>query len=572
MRILGISPADVWLSSAALLEDGKVTAACAEERLDRQKMSKAFPVKAINFCLRQAKISIKDVDYVVMSWNPAVHIRSASMRYLSAIRWRGEYLYSVPSYLLSQFQSPGVKRIEECIYLDDGKRIPIIFVNHHDAHAANAFLLSPFKEASIMTIDGRGESDSCVFFKGEGNSIKRIKSINMPYSLGLFYSSFTEYLGFAPHSDEWKVMALASYGRRNNKYYKIIKKLINLKKDGTFGMDLSYFEYYFFDKQPTMYSEKLTALFGAPRAKDSAINQRHIQIACALQQVYEEVAAHLLNHLYRAARSKNLAFAGGCAMNSVFNGKIRKATPFKEVFISSCPDDSGTAIGAALYAYNCIFKQAKRAKQSHNYWGPEFSDSQIRDTLDRHKVRYTHCPQIHKEAARLLSEGKLVGWFQGRMEFGQRALGNRSILADPRDVRMKDLVNKAVKFRESFRPFAPSVLEGHADEYFDIPKDEDVPFMEKVYPVRPKKRKLVPAVVHVDGSGRLQIVEERVNPLFYNLIAEFKKITGIPLILNTSFNLNGEPIVCSPQDAVRTFFSCGLDYLAIGNYLLAKEG
>jgi carbamoyltransferase len=447
----------------------------------------------------------------------------------------------------------------------------ILFVNHHDAHSANGFLLSGFDEAAILSMDGRGENQTCMLAKGFGNKISRIKSVFMPHSLGLFYGAFTEYLGFRPDSDEWKVMALASYGKSNNPYYKKLRDIIQLRQNGGFEIDLSYFDYYLFDRQPAMYSKKLTGLLGKPRSKDDKISDAHIQIAAATQQIFEETAAHMLRHLYKAAKRKNLVLSGGCAMNSVFNGKAALLTDFRDVFVSSCPDDSGNAIGAALYAYNCIFGRRNRYAMKDNYWGPEFSDKEIKETLDKYKAKYVFRKDIAKVTARLISEGKLAGWFQGRMEFGQRALGNRSILADPRDIKSKELVNRAVKYRESFRPFAPSVLGEYTGDYFDIPKGAEVPFMEKVSMVRQGKRQKIPAVVHVDGTGRAQTVSRHTNPLFYDLIDEFRKITGVPVVLNTSFNLNGEPIVCSPTDAIRTFVSCGLDCLAMGNYLILKE-
>ncbi|NQT06207.1 MAG: hypothetical protein HQ575_01555 [Candidatus Omnitrophica bacterium] len=568
VRILGISP-DIWISSAALIEDGKIIAAAPEERFDRQKMSNAFPNKAIAYCLDRAGITINDIDYIVMSWNPALHIKSASMRYSKPIRWRGEYLYSTPSCLLNQFYSSDPKHIEQKISLN-GKDLSLFFINHHDAHTANAFLLSPFEKAAILTMDGRGENETCLFAKGKGNSIKKIQSVMMPHSLGLFYGAITEYLGFRPDSDEWKVMALASYGKRDNKYYRKLKSIITLKKDGTFELDLSYFTFYLFDRQHTMYTEKLIELLGPAREKDSKISDRHTQIAVAAQQIFEEIAVHMLNHLHAATGCSKLVLSGGCAMNSVFNGKLLDLTPFKELFISSCPDDSGTSIGGALYLYNCILGHKKRHFQQHNYWGPEFSNKEIKEVLDKHKLKYTFHKDIEKITARLISEGMLIGWFQGSMEFGQRALGNRSILADPRQVKTKDIVNKAVKYRETFRPFAPSVLEKYTKDYFETSGGNSVPFMEKVCKVKKDKKGLIPAVVHIDGTGRLQTVSEEMNPSFYGLISEFNRVMGIPVVLNTSFNINGEPIVCSPQDAVRTFFSCGLDCLVMGNYLIFK--
>jgi|TARA_B100000315_G_scaffold184421_1_gene173486 carbamoyltransferase len=569
MRVVGVSP-DVWISSAALIEDGNIVAAAAEERFDRIKMSKAFPVKAMEFCLEKAGLNTGDIDNIAVPWNPGTHIQTASIRYSQLMRWRGEYLYSVPSYLLNKFSLPNVNMVEEKLYFED-KSVSIFFVDHHLAHAANGFYLSPYEEAAILTIDGKGESETCLFAKGEGTSIKKIKSVEMPHSIGLLYSTFTEFLGFKPDSDEWKVMALAAYENPENEYYEKIKKIVCLKEDGTFDLDLAYFTYYLFDRQPKMYSNKFVQVFGPPRIKRDKMERDVLKIAAALQKIYEELVIHMLHNLYKVTKCTRLVLSGGCAMNSVFNGKITSTTPFKEVFISSCPDDSGTSIGAALYVYNSILGGSHRIVQCHNYWGPEFSNEQIEDTLRKFKVKYAFFEDIENNVAQLISQGKLLGWFQGKMEFGQRSLGNRSIIADPRNVESKQLVNQAVKYRESFRPFAPSILEEYVDDYFLVPDKTKVPFMEKVYEIKNNKRPIIPAVVHEDGSGRLQTVSKETNPLFYSMINKFREITGVPLVLNTSFNLNGEPLVCSPTDTIRTFFSCGLDFLAIGNYLVQKE-
>ena len=393
--------------------------------------------------------------------------------------------------------------------------------------------------------------------------------VKLPHSLGLFYGAFTEFLGFTPHSDEWKVMALAGRDFKQNKYYQKVKNLVKLCPNGTFELDLSYFHYYLNDRN-AWYSPKFVESFGQPRSPDTELTNRHYEIANALQRVSEETVIHMLNWLHKKTGMENLALSGGFFMNSVFNGKITQKTKFKNVFISSCPDDSGTSWGAALYVYNHIYNRPERKEEKHNYYGPQFSDAEIKDALDKYKVPYKRAEDIEKQTASLIADGKIVGWFQGQMEFGQRALGNRSILADPRDPLMKDKVNKAVKYREAFRPFAPSILEEHVADYFECNKSDRVPFMEKVFMVRPEKRKLIPAVTHIDGSGRLQTVGKETNPRFYKLIGEFDKITKIPLVLNTSFNLKGEAIVCTPTDAIRTFFSCGLDALVLGNYVVMK--
>lgn len=568
-KILGIAP-DVWISSAALIEDGEIIAAVAEERFNRQKMSTVFPDQAIEYCLEQAGCSLDGIDRVAVAWNPGPHITAASSRFTHNQRWRGEYLVSTPAALLKGAGSPVVEGMEEIIHLADGDT-RIVFVNHHMAHAANAFLLSPFESAAIFTADGRGEEETTTFCVGRGNQIEKLHSVDLPHSLGLFYGVITEFLGFRPHVDEWKVMALAAYGRQGkNEFYPKIRGLIDFLPSGGYELDLSYFSYYLFDNKPKMFTNKLVTLLGPARKRDAEFEDRHYQISQALQQVFEEATTHMLCHLHSETGESHLALSGGCIMNSVYNGKVIDATPFEDVFISSCPDDSGVSIGAALYLYNCTMGMPERYVQEHNNWGPEFGADEIEETLQRYKLNYEHHEDIAGVAAEMISKGALVGWFQGRMEFGQRALGHRSILADPRDIRSKELVNAAVKYRESFRPFAPSILEDHAPEWFDMPSGVTVPFMEKVYPVRPEKQPLIPAVVHVDGTGRLQTVSKKTDPLYYGLIDSFRKITGVPVVLNTSFNLNGEPIVTNPTDAVRTFYSCGLDTLILGHYLVRK--
>lgn len=569
MKILGVG-ADVLISSAAVIEDGRVVVAVAEERLNRQKMSRVFPDQAIAYCLRRANCKLDAIDHVAVAWNPGVHIRSASSRYTHTQRWRGEYLASIPGALLNHLgDSVEVDQVDELIRMAGGNT-RITFVNHHMAHGACAFYLSSFSKAAILTVDGRGERETTTWCVGQENQIEKLQAVYLPHSLGLMYGTFTQYLGFRPDSDEWKLMALASYGEEGNPYYPRTRALVNLLDDGRFEMDLSYFSYYLFDKQPTMYTSKLQELLGPPRSSDDSIEQRHCDIAWALQRVFEETCTHMLVRLHAMTGESRLAVAGGAVMNSVYNGKISETTHFKEVFVPPCPDDTGVSVGAALYAYHCLLGGQKREAVEHNYWGPSYSTEEIEETLSKYKIRAERHNDIAHVTARLLTEGKLIGWFQGAMEFGQRALGNRSILADPRDARAKDQVNTAVKYRESFRPFAPAVLEECAHEYFELPKGVTVPFMEKVYPVRPGKRELIPAVVHVDRTGRLQTVSRRDNPRFYDLIRYFGELTGVPVVLNTSFNLNREPIVCSPTDAIRTFYSCGLDALVLDQYLVRK--
>lgn len=567
MRIIGVGP-EVWISSATLLKDGVIVAGAAEERFDRQKGSRKFPYGAIRYCLKAAKCAFEDVDYIAVGWNPGIHLRNYNYRFSDASRWRAEYLSSIPNHVLQLRLDKDVEYIEQK-FIHAKNETKIIYVTHHLAHAANGFYLSPFKDAAILTVDGRGEDETAFFGTGKNNKITELRTIAFPHSLGLVYSTFTAFLGFQAHVDEWKVMALASYGDRDNIEYKKMKKLLQFKEKGGFEFDLSYFNYYLFDKT-AMYSPKIVELFGAPRRSDDKIVRRHEQIAAALQQITEEVLVHMLTALAKETKQKNLVVSGGVFMNSVFNGKIRELTPFKNVFISSCPDDSGISIGAAAYVHHDILGLPRMKPQEHNYDGPEFSDAEIKEAIDKYKLKAKRVTDIEKYTASLLEEGKIIGWFQGRMEFGQRALGNRSILADPRRADMKDLVNRIIKYREGFRPFAPSVLEENVSEYFECGKGDRVPFMERVYLIRPEKRSIIPAVTHVDGSGRLQTVSKKYNPRYHNLISEFEKLTGVPIVLNTSFNLKGEAIVCTPTDAIHTFMSSGLDALIMGNYVLEK--
>lgn len=569
MRVLGIAP-DVWISSAALVVDGVVVAAAAEERFTRQKMTGAFPSSAIRYCLAQAGVDMGGLDAVAVAWNPGVHLRAASGRYTGAMRWRGEYLSAVPGALQGILGHPEIVGMEEHLSFAGGDTSRIVFVNHHLAHAACAFHLSPFERAAVLTVDGRGEKETCCWFRAEKDGLEKLDSVELPHSLGILYSAVTEYLGFKPHSDEWKVMALAAYGSESNPALPAVGSLVRLGERGRFELDLSCFEYYLFDQQPRLYSARLVERLGPERRPGQPVEQRHKDIAKALQQVFEDTCVHMLRHLRERTGESCLALAGGAAMNSVFNGKVLERTGFSRVFIPPCPDDTGVSVGAAQHVYRTLAGALPVRVHLHNFWGPEYSDNEIAEELERCKLIAKPMEDVAGETAVLLAEGRLVGWFQGRMEFGQRALGNRSILADPRDARIKDVVNAAVKFREGFRPFAPAILAERAAEYFEMPEGDSVDFMEKVYPVRASKRAEIPAVVHHDGTGRLQTVRREGNPLLHALLERFGKLTGTPVLLNTSFNLNGEPIVMTPRDAIRTFFSCGLDALVMGRWLVVK--
>ena len=569
MKILGINH-DMYITSAALIIDGKIIAACPEERLNRDKLTRVFPTNAVNYCLKKANLRLDQIDFIANSYNPSVHLKKFNPNYSNSRRFRGDYFYSIPDFLLNRDRQ--IKEDSDYSFQKvklGTKELNIYYITHHLCHAANGFYLSPFNKSAILTADSAGEDDSANFLIGEKNKIKLFKRIKIPHSTGSFYSTFTEFFGYRPESDEWKVMALSAYGKKNNKFYKIIREMVSLKSNGSFELDQSYFKQHN-HRMPNFYTDEFVKIIGKPREKNKNFTKRNFDIAAAMQQVFEEICSHMLKFLYSKTQVKNLVLSGGSFMNSVFNGKVHKITPFNNVWISSCPDDSGLSIGAALYLYNNILQKKTRYELKHNFLGPNYSSDKIKEELIKYKVKFKYEKNITQIISQELARGKLVGWFQGRMEFGQRALGNRSILADPRDKNSKVKVNQAVKYRESFRPFAPAVIDKYAYQYFDLAKDEKIPFMEKVVMVRKEKRNIIPAVVHKDFTARVQTVENQTNKIFYNLINDFYKKTGVPILLNTSFNLNGEPIVCSPTDAIRTFYSCGLDILVMGNFIVYK--
>ena len=566
MRILGICH-DVLICSAGLIEDGRVVAAIPEERLDRRKQSRVFPVRAIQACLDQAGVKMDDVDEIAVAWNPGIDAETAPSGWVNARRWRAEHFSQIPIRFL---QSQGERAADTISIHTLWPDAPTItYVDHYLSHFGNAFYLSPYDSCAVSILDGRAERKTGMLARARGTELEILQETNFPHSLGLLYGAVTQFLGFRPDSDEWKVMALASYAEAENEYLAPMRRLVEVHDDGGFSVELSHVAYYnSWSRQ--MYSDRFVETFGPPRARTEPITPRHERIAAALQKVFEERMAKILNRLHQRAGEDRLVVSGGCFMNSVFNGKITELTRFKEVFITSCPDDSGTSIGAALYLHALRTGQHQAEAMTHNYWGPEYSDEECQAVVDRFKLSGTAVDDPGKLAAEDLAAGNLVGWFQGPAEFGQRALGGRSILADPRRDDAKDLVNAAVKFRESFRPFAPAILADNVAEWFECDPAARVPFMERVFQFRLEKRAAVPAVVHVDGSGRLQTVDETSNQRYQRLISSFYELTGVPIVLNTSFNLNGEPIVCTPEDAVRTFYSCGLDVLYLGNLRITK--
>lgn len=564
MRILGLCH-DVRICAAALVEEGEVVAAAAEERFDRRKQSRVFPTRAIEWCLEKAGLRLEDLDEVAIAWNPSIDLETLPDGWLSR-RHRGEHFHQVPAQLMRLAGGGAAREVTIGEAFAGGP--PVTFINHYDAHIGNSYFTSGWDEAAICVLDGRAERQTSLLAAARGTRIERLSEVSYPHSLGLFYGTVAQHLGFQPDRDEWKVMALGS-DSDPAPFLEAMRPLVSVRDDGTFALALEYFEYYNqFDRR--MFSDRWVAAFGPPRRPDEALTDRHRGLAAACQAVFEEKAGELLNILHRRTGMKRLAVSGGCFMNSVFNGRIEALTPFEELFVSGSPDDSGTAVGAAFFLEARRTGRTRSARLDSNYWGPSFTDEQCAEAVRRFRL-----PNARKaadpaaQAAADLAGGRILGWFQGAMEFGQRALGHRSILLDPRRADGKDAVNAAVKFRESFRPFAPAVLAEKVAEWFDCPAGTTAPFMERVYRFRPDQAPRVPAVVHSDGSGRVQTVG-REQGRFRRLIEEFERLTAIPIVLNTSFNLNGEPIVCTPDDALRTFYTCGLDVLYLGDMRISK--
>jgi len=571
MYVLGIS-CFYHDSAVALLKDGRIVAAAEEERFTRKKHDKSFPLNAVNYCLKSQGITIKDIAYIGFYEKPLLKFERIISQHISAFPFSAKtFLSSIPSWLNEKLRIPKIIR-KKLKYKGD-----ILFIDHHLSHAASAFLVSPFEKAAILTVDGVGEWTTTAYGMGEINKINLLKEIKFPHSLGLLYSALTAYLGFSVNNSEYKVMGLSPFGDMNkdtNIYYPKIKKLIDIKDDGSYRMDLSYFLYHYKDKMP---SKKMCNLLGGPISpRDAEMTQRHKDIAAALQLVFEEVMFKMLNHLYEVTKCENVVLAGGCALNSVCNGKILKNTPFKNIWIQPNATDGGTSIGAAAYVYHSVLGNKRETHMTHGFLGPEFSNEEIKLFLDENKINYTEFKNdkdLVIKTAKLINENNVIGWFQGRMEWGPRALGSRSILANPCNPQAKELLNLKVKHREKFRPFAPVVCADDTLTYFDCdsPVPEPTDFMLMVYPVHKKWHKIIPSVTHVDGSGRLQSIRREQNPKYYDLIKEFGELSGVPILINTSFNIRGEPIVCTPYDAYKCMMGTGIDCLVMGNMLIKRE-
>jgi carbamoyltransferase len=558
-------------ASAALLKDGVIVAAAEEERFTRKKHDTSFPIHAIEYCLKSQNITINDLDYIGFYEKPLLKFERLLSQHLEKFPFSFKtFLSSMPSWINEKL------RFMRTIHKKLKYKGDVLFIEHHLAHSASSFLVSPFKKAAILTVDGVGEWTTTAHGVGDGNDIHLIKEIKFPHSLGLLYSTITAYLGFSVNNSEYKVMGLSPYGNMNretNPYYKKLREVIDIKEDGSYKMDMSYFIYHYKGRMP---SKKLCKLLGGPvKKQEHELTQRHKDIAAALQMIYEEVLFKILNHVHKETKCENIVIAGGCGLNSVANGKILRNTPFKNIWIQPNASDGGTSIGVASYIYHNILGYERNYELTSAYLGPEFSTKEIKDFLDKNEIKYSKFKdknELIKTTAKLINEDNVIGWFQGRMEWGPRALGSRSILSNPINPNMQEILNLKVKHREKFRPFAPVVCEDDAGEYFECDKPVPLPtdFMLMVYPIKEKHHKLIPSVTHVDGSGRLQTIRREQNQLYYDIIKEFGKLSGVPILINTSFNIRGEPIVCTPYHAYKCMMGTGIDYLVMDRFLIKR--
>ncbi|MCZ6527636.1 MAG: carbamoyltransferase [Candidatus Dadabacteria bacterium] len=593
MYILGIS-CYFHDAAATLIKDGVVISAAEEERFSRIKHDYEFPENAINFCLNLEGIETEDLEYVVFFEKPFVKFerlllctmqtfpRSMKLFREAMITWLGDKLW--------------IKHLlQNKLGVDSSK---ILFSEHHLSHAASSFYCSPFSEAAILTVDGVGEWTTATLGIGRGTDIKLLKEIRFPNSLGLLYSAFTAFLGFEVNEGEYKVMGMAPFG--DPKYVDQVYEVVNVDDEGGFELDMDYFSFHYSTEKT--FTKKFEKLFGDPRDPKAEFftdasgypsyfeekpdnydeiakqNQYYADIAASIQVVTEQIMVKMANYAYKETGLKHLCMAGGVALNSVANRKILSETPFEEIYIQPAAGDGGASTGAALYCYHGILGKPRNFVMEHAYWGQEHSPADTREFLKENNISYELVEDDQKLIERVvdsIQNGKVIGWHQGRFEWGPRALGNRSILADPRSTEMKDIVNVKIKFREPFRPFAPSILEEKAGEYFDIDEPErhyPARFMLYVTDVREDKRDILPAITHVDGTGRLQTVRKDLNPKYHKLIETFGDATGVPVLLNTSFNLKGEPVVNTPAEAFSSFSASGMDLLVLGNYLVTKNG
>lgn len=587
MNILGIS-AFYHDSAACLVQDGRIVSAAQEERFTRKKHDYAFPKNAINFCLQDSGLAVKNLDFVAFYDKPFIKFERLLMTYLTfAPVGISSFIKAMPLWIKQKiWMKEFIKK--ELNY--DGK---IIFPEHHESHAASAFFPSPYQEAAFLTIDGVGEWATTSYGIGKDNKINIFAEIHFPHSLGLLYSAFTYYTGFKVNSGEYKLMGLAPYGEPRYKEL-ILSELMDLKEDGSFKLNMKYFNYC---AGLTMTNGRFDKLFGGPpRKPESPLTQRDMDLARSVQEVTEEVMLRMTRHVHKITAQKNLCLGGGVALNCVGNGKILREGPFENIWIQPSAGDAGGALGAALFVWyqyleNNRVADGKKDFQHGTYLGPKYENGYISDYLKRKNIPYIELSnkEIPEKIADLIADQKVIGWFQGRMEFGPRALGCRSIIGDARSPKMQEIMNLKTKFRESFRPFAPSVIKERVSDFFNF--DRESPYMLLVAPVKKEicremseeqkqlfgidklnvVRSSIPAVTHIDYSARIQTVDKEDNPLYYNMIAKFDEKYGCPVIINTSFNVRGEPIVCTPEDAYVCFMRTNMDYLIMGNFLIEKK-
>jgi carbamoyltransferase len=564
-------------SAATLVVDDEIVFAIEEERLNRKKHSGGFPELSINACLDYAHCQMQDIQHIGFFWKPTISISKIPVYLL-------KFWNKVPNLLKEQRSFEVEENLGMLNYLKDMFFLPqyirekyklpkntfkFHYIEHHLSHAASAFYPSAFEESAILTIDGAGEWTTTMLAKGHKNKITKIETVDTPYSLGAFYQAISKYLGFKLIEGPGKLMGLASYGNPNSDVYEKMKKLIHLKPKGKFTFDMSYFSYHYTRKSGV--SEKFVKLFGEPKQTASNWSDYELDIAAAAQHIVEDIVQHALKYLKEVTQSDNLCMAGGVALNSVTNGIVAKSNLFKNIFIQPAAGDSGTSLGAALWVNHAILNRERRHIMKTASLGYEYNDSEYLKAIRDSKLPFitTETNQMETFIAKKIYENKIIAWFQGRMEFGPRALGNRSILANPLHPQMKDILNQRVKFRENFRPFAAIVTEEDCGKYFD--HDYPNPFMLLVYHVKPEYKTVLPSITHVDGTTRIQTVNHQENAPLYGLLKAVEKVSGHPVVINTSFNIKGEPIVCSPQEAINSFINADMDYLVMGNHIVSKE-
>jgi carbamoyltransferase len=567
MYLLGLTT--MGESSAALIRDGEVIACAEEERFSRQKHHIGFPHQAAAFCLEQAGITLADVDYVTHYWKPWIlghrigHTLGVLMKGFDLFKARAQRgARQVRGYYMPMFYMPWKVRHD----LGDS-RFHFRYVEHHVSHAASAYYCSPFDDAAVLTVDGAGEEATVLFAHGQGNKLRVLRRIKLPHSLGQFYSAATNFLGFDMFAgDEYKVMGMAGWGQPTTA--DALQRDVVIKNGpGSFALDITFLDHHL--AKHRQYSERAVKLWGPPRRPDEEPTQRHYDVAASVQKTYEETLFHLLDWLYRETGSRNLCMAGGCALNSLANGKIAARTPFERSWFQPAAHDGGGALGSALYVYHHELGHPRRSIMRHAYWGPGFDEQRCRDAAEQSGLKPERLDDgvLPERVAQLIADGAIIGWFRGRMEWGPRALGHRSFLADPRRSDMKETINRKIKLREPFRPFAPSMKAEASERYFGA--RHQAPFMITVFPVLEARKAEIPAVVHVDGTARPQLVERDVEPVYWSLIDAFEKKTGVPVLLNTSFNVQ-EPIVCTPEDAVHTFLATDVDYLVMESLIVPR--